>query len=150
MRRWVASALVMASSGWAIAACGDAQTAGRNTAAQPAAGQVCGYATAVPGSIPAEAAKVLPGHVALLSSEAQADGGSHAVVLTDIPFKQSFSAILARAEGAGWTTSRREREVRDAEIELTRGSEELSLALSLSNIPGCTGTSVDVVFSPQG
>jgi hypothetical protein len=132
-----------------LAGCGDAESPSQQrSAAKQAPRAICGYDAAEP--MPAEAAQVLPGRPVLLSSETLADGGFRGVALVDLPLARAFDAIIRRAEAGGWSVEDREREIGDAEIELTRETQRLSLALSRSDIPGCVATRVEMLFSPQG
>ena len=99
--------------------------------------------------MPAEATQVLPGRPVLLSSETLADGGFRGVALVDLPLNRAFDAIIRRTQASGWSLEDREREIGDAEMELTRDAQRLSLALSRSDIPGCVATRVEMLFTPQ-
>ena len=143
----------MASRPWAtlglvalLAGCGDSDPSPGKKAPAPRA--VCGYAATA--TLPTDVAQVLPGRPAVLTSENLADGGSHVTTLVDLRFRPAFDTILRRAASSGWTVEDRERENTDAELELTRDAQRMSLRLSLPHLPGCVATRADVVFTPQG
>ena len=150
-RLWLAVGLVVllaaAAAGLVAGSGGGTVSKGQAGGTKSAAQGACGYSASGVGKIPTEAAQVLPGHPALLSSEALIDGGFRDLTLIDIRFKGAFAAVENRALAHGWQLNGSEVEVRDAEMLLRRDQEWMNVALR--QVVGCAGTQVEVIYTPQ-